>query len=77
MPNELAANLTSFLVKSIVLKKADFHELKLEDDVERTSRCLFQSLEVRRIVIGKVVDGARTPYFLTHSQIFGTGGFAD
>ena len=65
MPNELAANLTSFLVKSIVLKKADFHELKLEDDVERTSRCLFQGLEVRRIV-----DVARTPNFLPQPDLW-------
>jgi len=51
MPNELAANLTSFLVY-----KGRLYELKLGDDVERISRCLFQG--VRRIV-----GGARTPNF--------------
>ena len=64
MPNELGE---SDVIPGVLdsTEEGRPHELKLEDDDERTSRCLFQGLEVRRIV-----DVARTSNFLPQPDLW-------
>jgi len=64
MPNELGE---SDVIPGVLdsTEEGRPHELKLEDDVERTSRCLFQGLEVRRIV-----NVARTPNFPPQADLW-------